>query len=439
MKNMKGMKFLEGKEISVALFATFLRFVVTLFSRDGIYCGRWRFFHLSGPGVFRTFDTPARETYSAARLSQKMPAALPYSKHSPGRTFVIAISVLGLVALTQVGLLGWALVKRVQAGPQVVAAPAATAPDAKGSTGTGDEKEKETLAVNDPFEDGKEPLTTDDSTEPIMPPAKPQPVPMVPRLGLAPDNRMTEMFQQGRTLRERGDTSNALLRFREAYASDPKNPEAIYEIAVTLEKMGLPDKANENWKRIFDMGETAGVYFAAAEAKMKAAVMTTRVGLNQPPAGESNVQTEGGNAQAATFGLGLPESEEMHDAKSLRHFVLRVPVQLRLKTKISVKDLTIQVIFYDMLDNKPVRTNANVKTTFTTLPFDFAGDENEVVTVDYVQPVPESHDPKEEIRKYYGYIVRVYYKDELQATRSEPSALGQRFPASQTLEKDPSQ
>ena len=37
-----------------------------------------------------------------------MPAALPYSKHTPGRTFIIAISVLGLVALTQVGVLGWA-------------------------------------------------------------------------------------------------------------------------------------------------------------------------------------------------------------------------------------------------------------------------------------------------------------------------------------------
>ena len=352
---------------------------------------------------------------------------------------MIAISVLGLGALTQVGVLGWAFVKRVQAGRQVVVAPAATAPDGKGSTGTGDEKEKETLAVNDPFEDGKEPLTTDDSTEPIMPPAKPQPVPMVPRLGLAPDNRMTEMFQQGRSLRDRGDTSNALLRFREAYASDPKNPEAIYEIAVTLEKMGLPDKAAENWKRIFDMGETAGVYFAAAEAKMKAAVMTTRVGLNQPPAGEANVQTEGGNAPAATFGLGRPESEEMHDAKSLRHFVLRVPVQLRLKTKINVKDLVIQVIFYDVVDDKPLRTSANVKNRWSTAPVDWREDESEVLEVEYDQPEPESRDSKQEIRKYYGYIVRVYYKDELQATRSEPSALGQRFPASQTLEKDPSQ
>ena len=67
---------------------------------------------------------------------------------------------------------------------------------------------------------------------------------------------------------------------------------------------------------------------------------------------------------------------------------------------------------------------------------DWRDDETEMLDVEYNQPVPESRDPKQEIRKFYGYIVRVYYKDELQATRAEPSSLGQRFPASQTLEKD---
>lgn len=81
------------------------------------------------------------------------------------------------------------------------------------------------------------------------------------------------ILQEGRGLREHGDTSMALLRFREAYALNPRDPEAIAEIAVTLEKMGLPERAAENWKRVYDIGESAGVYFAAAEAKMRAAAM----------------------------------------------------------------------------------------------------------------------------------------------------------------------
>ena len=362
-----------------------------------------------------------------------MPAALPYSKHTPGRTFVIAISVLGIVALTQVGVLGWAFVKRVKAGAQTAAVPASAISEATREAAAPDEKD--TLAVADPFEDGKNTLTTDDSTEPIMPPAKPQPVPMA-RLQLAPDNRIGEMLQQGRTLRDRGDTSNALIRFREAAAGDPKNPEVISEIAVTLEKMGLPEKAAENWKRVYDMGESAGVYFSAAEAKMREAVMSTRVGLNQPASADASLQSVGGTAPTATFGIGSVEAEEIRDPKSLRHLVLRVPVQLRLKTRINVKDLVIQVIFYDALDEKPLRTSANVSNRWSTAPVDWRDDESEVLEVEYNQPVPETRDPKQEIRKYYGYLVRVYYKDELQATRSEPPVLGQKFPASLTLEKD---
>ncbi len=364
-----------------------------------------------------------------------MPAALPYSKHTPGRTFVVAISLLGVVALTQVGVLGWAFIKRVQAPPPTPVLASLTGPGAPDAKPV-DEKEKEpdALTTTDPFDDGKS-TSLDNSSEPIMPPAKPQPVQMA-RLQLAPDSRLNEMIQQGRALRERGDTNNALLRFREAYAADPKNPEAIYEIAVTLEKMGLPDKAAENWKRVYDMGETAGVYYSAAEAKMREAVMSTRVTIQQPNGEEASVQSGGGTAATATFGVGAVESVEVRDPKALRHLVLRVPIQLRLKTKINVKDLVIQVIFYDLLDGKPIRTNANVSNHWSTAPVDWREDESEVLEVDYMQPPLDAREPKREDRKYYGYIVRVYYKDDLQATSAEPSVLGQRFPASQTLEKD---
>ena len=375
------------------------------------------------------FDTPPVQTYGAPEFSI-MPAALPYSKHTPGRTFVIAISLLGIVALTQVCVLGWAFVKRVKAGPAIAVAPAPVKSDPKPAVQPTEDNER--LTLTDPFEDPKASIAVAKSTDPIMPPPRPRPVPLA-RLQLAPENRIGEMLQQGRTLRERGDTSAALVRFREASAADPRSPEAISEIAVTLEKMGLPEKAAENWKRVYDMGESAGVYLSAAEAKMREAVMATR-GVLRPP--DTSVQSGGGTAVTATFGIGAIESEDIRDPKALRHLKVRVPVQLRLKTKINAKDLVIQVIFYDVVDDKPQRTNANVSNRWITLPFDFRDDESEVLEVDYIQPLPDPRDPKREKRNYYGYIVRIYYKDELQATRAEPSVLGQKFPASQTLEKD---
>ncbi len=360
-----------------------------------------------------------------------MPAALPYSKHTPGRTFIVAISVLGIVALTQVGMLGWAFVKRVKAGSQAIAisVPAKTGPILSG----GIEDEKGSLAVTDPFEDKTLVLNVDSSTEPIMPPTRPRPMPM-PRLNLAPDNRMGELLLQARTFRDRGDMSNALGRFRDAYALDPRAPEAIAELAVTYEKMGLQDKAAEHWKRVFDMGESAGVYFSAAQAKQREAVLATRDGVERPA--DSNAQSGGGTVASATFGIGAIETLDLQDSKSARHLVVKVPIEQRIKTKVSVKELTVQVLFYELLEDKPLRTSATVSSKWSTAPVDWREDESELLEVEYNLPLPDARDAKHENRKYYGYIVRVYYKDELQATRSEPQVLGQRFPASQTFEKE---
>jgi hypothetical protein len=373
-----------------------------------------------------------------------MPVALPYSKQSPGRTFVIAISVLGLVALTQIGALGWAFVKRVRNGPPPPpqsAVASAPLPPLRLKTGISQiddrgENDRSSLVLGDPFGEAEKSVLAEKASEPIMPPAKPEPVPYA-RLQPAPDSRYAEQLHQGRTLRERGDTGTALVRFREAYANDPHNPAAIAEIAVTFEKMGVPEKAAEYWKRVYDMGESAGVYFAAAEAKLKEAMLATRATLQQEP--ENNVQTGGGTAPTATFGLGDVETEELNDPAAARRFVLHVPIQLRLKTKVSVKDLTIQVLFYDVVEDKPQRTNANVTSRWSTAPVDWRGDETELLDVEYKQPVPDVSDPRRALRNYYGYIVRLYYKDELQATRAEPLQLGQRFPASHTLEKDAAQ
>ncbi len=364
-----------------------------------------------------------------------MPAALPYSKQTPGRTFIISISVLGVVALTQIGALSWAFVKRVRNPPSnTQASNSVSLPNLGGPRrpDKGQPDKEQGLVLEDPFPDTAPGAVAQMVTGPIMPPAKPQPLPTA-RLDPAPDTRFGEMMQQGKALRERGDTSNALIRFREANGLDPRNPAAIAEIAVTFDKMGLADKATEHWKRVYDMGESAGVYFAAADAKMKQAIMATQAALGTS---DPNAQSGGGTILNATLGLGQIAMEDAHDPKALTHFKIKVPIQLRTKTKINVKDVVIQVLFYDNVDDKPQRTSADVQNRFSTAPVDWREEDTEILEVEYNQPAPDVRDPKRENRKYLGYVIRLYYKDELQATNAEPPVLGQKFPASQTLEKD---
>ncbi len=100
----------------------------------------------------------------------------------------------------------------------------------------------------------------------------PTPKPVTPPpAALTPEMRFAEVMEQGRQLRSRGDMATSLTRFREASAFREQDPAPIAEIALTFERMNLFEKAAEQWKRIFEMGEAAGVYFAAAEAKMKLA------------------------------------------------------------------------------------------------------------------------------------------------------------------------
>ena len=139
----------------------------------------------------------------------------------------------------------------------------------------------------------------------------------------------------------------------------------------------------------------------------------------------------------ASIGVGEITSEQDAEGPAMQRLTLRVPLMVRPQTKIDVRDMVIQVLFYDTLDDKKdVRTNANVSSRWATSPPDWNGDETEVLEVEYHQAAPDPKAATKENRKYACYIVRVYYKDELQAARAAPPRLAQQFPAPQFLEKD---
>jgi len=96
-----------------------------------------------------------------------------------------------------------------------------------------------------------------------------------------------------------------------------------------------------------------------------------------------------------------------------------------------VKDMKVFVLFYDRLNGVDLAsTAANVSNRWSDPPADFADGNQETLEVTYDLPQPEG---RGERREYYGYIVRLYYRDQLQDSFAEPAALNQRFPAALTL------
>ncbi len=216
----------------------------------------------------------------------------------------------------------------------------------------------------------------------------------------------------------------------------PKNPVVLMELATTYEKMDLDDKASEVWRQIYDLGESAGVYYQLADAKLKAAELSPGAAAQSSatPANTGTGSEESGFQQGSVLALvNLSTDEKPETSEGYKRFTLKIPVKRRQDAKIDVSGVVIQVFFYDQLgDQSIVRTNANVSSHWATLPADWVQDDIEILEVDYTQAPPEPG-KIEEGRHYYGYIVCVYYNKELQDQVADPVSLIKSFPPPLTL------
>ena len=348
-----------------------------------------------------------------------MPPPIPIPKPAVGRTFVVAIMILGVLAAVELILVGTNFVTHPRR-----AQPAAPA-TAESRLDLTDTFVPPVAAAATPAP-APRPQTVLPAPTPI-PPASAVPPP-VEKSRSPSDIQLAALVAQARALRERGDTSTALTRLREALTISPNDPEVISELAIIYEKMGLPDKAVGQWKRILEMGEGAGIYYAAAEAKIKNSEAPA------PPAPEATPAAETGIQPGSTMGLLDIGCKQAVDANGADTVALKIPVKAKPGTKIEVNDVGIRVFFYDIVNNSNVvQTDANVSYHWTKLPADWSDSDIEILEVEYAQPVRDPKERQAEPRKYYGYEVRVYYKNSLQDIRAEPVKLLKQFPPPVTL------
>lgn len=139
----------------------------------------------------------------------------------------------------------------------------------------------------------------------------------------------------------------------------------------------------------------------------------------------------------STLSLGSITSEEVPDENAAKHFRLHIPIKAPQGAQIDLHDLVIHVLFYDQLDGKEVvETGAKVNTRWAKPPVNWADSETEELIVDYELPKPERAEAPPHDRQYYGYIVRVYYQQQLQAAAALPETLAQQYPAAPALSDD---
>jgi len=269
-----------------------------------------------------------------------------------------------------------------------------------------------------------------------------------------------QLLREGIESRDRGDTTTALARFEEALDSEPNNTAVLGEIAKTYESMQLLDRANETWRRIQEMGPSAGAAYELADRRLKLGVPvagTTESGVAAASVDAAPHNDIGGNRNGSVMGISEVKTTEAPDPDAEKNLTVQIGIKKQPGATIDHTKVKILVEFYDTVGDKDIKlTNADVNYEWLTPKHDWSEANPEVLSVRYVRAKTAGVSPESSLseaaatvrpgqktrgktsaadsgqRKYLGYIIRVYYDDDLQAVQAEPSRLLQHFPPSKS-------
>ena len=161
----------------------------------------------------------------------------------------------------------------------------------------------------------------------------------------------------------------------------------------------------------------------------------------------SSIQGSGRKPEdGSTFGITEVTATDSPDADAEKNRKLKIAVKVRPNTVVDHAKVKIQVFFYDTVDNKEVvLTDAAVSYEWLTPHHNWKDTNPEVlaVTLRPKKKINSSATVKDQTtkelsskgahRKYLGYIVRIYYGDQLQAIRADPTKLLNLFPPPLTI------
>jgi len=263
--------------------------------------------------------------------------------------------------------------------------------------------------------------------------------------------------KQAEAARESGDTVSALARLNDAAQRDPKNPEVLAEMAMIYESIQNFDRSADTWRRVQEIGPSAGPLYELADMKLKTGVPAAPGPTTGSALDASSVRsTAEGVPAGSTLGISEVTVSETPDPDSETNLMLRIAVKKRPNAVIDHTKVKIQVFFYDTVgDNEIKLTDADVSYEWLTPNHDWANSNSETLAVTYIRPKSKGKSAESDLaaaaaainpakkgkpakaspppdggsRKYLGYIVRIYYNDQLQDKRAEPNKLLTLFPA----------
>ena len=255
------------------------------------------------------------------------------------------------------------------------------------------------------------------------PPAPTAP-PLAPNLALRlrppePESHLKEvesLLQDAKEFRQFNDVIFAKAKLVEAQRLEPKHPEVLRELGLLYESMNDWGSAKQVWLDLRALGDAAGALaLFARDRLLDIERRETQLAMESQSRTRQNLPRD----------LTISNVEPQQDQQGFKSLRITVAANLTQGT-VAVRDIKFQIYFFEADDEKiyPV-PGESVRYDFLTLPINWAGGEPEQILV---RAGPFSAPPM----GYYGYLIRVYHRGQLQDEVSEPPQLAPLFSTNPT-------
>lgn len=222
------------------------------------------------------------------------------------------------------------------------------------------------------------------------------------------DPIIERLVSTGVELRSADNMQGALQALKEAEAALPDHPRIMSELAATYRQMGLDEKADGYWERVESLGEIgAGDYYSIARLQLRGEVVPAEGAVDQ------------------LMKIGNVIIEEKSSEKPGEKLAARIVIEADPLLRPDGEQLSVLVFFYDQVDGSQIkRSTALTSYLYPTEPYDWQVDGREEIIVNYDQS-SLTEEQKRELgeRKYFGYVIQLYYRDELQDRVAMPPEL----------------
>ena len=251
--------------------------------------------------------------------------------------------------------------------------------------------------------------------EPAAPVAEPTPA----EADLAAQQaRLEELIKEAEMLETGSSPGSALAPLEEALTLQPRNPELLRRVASLHEKLGQVELAETTWKSLVDLGPEAGKLLDVAEIRLRLLRPETAA-----PAPGTELRDQIGLQPGSSLGVVDLQVKDRADSGTKD---LRLAVKARPGETIDGRDVRINVTFYEMMNGEVVPTTSRVQSMWFTTPVDWKEEGIEILEVKYEVPrIGADGGPPPE---YYGYMVNIYHRGQLQETRADPVDLQELYP-----------